>query len=56
MGDQGTSIPGLAYNAVNADTQSLAFRRTPAQVLQIAYGGRVNGNGFFPNFVNGNIR
>ena len=56
VGDQGTSIPGLAYNAVNADTQSLAFRRTPAQILQIAYGGRVNGNGFFPNFVNGNIR
>ncbi len=54
VGDQGTGIAGLAFNAVNADTESLAFRRTPAQVLAIAYGGGSSG-GFFPNKVNGSI-
>ena len=55
VGDQGTVIPGLAYNAVNADIESLAFRRTPQQVLAIAYGGNFAGGGFFPNKVNGTI-
>lgn len=56
VGDEGTSIPGLAFNAVNADTESLAFRRTPAQVLAIAYGGGARGSfGFFPSRVNGSI-
>ena len=56
VGDEGTSIPGLAFNAVNADIESLAFRRTPAQVLAIAYGGGAQSNyGFFPNRVNGTI-
>ena len=55
--DIGTSIPGLAYNSVNADVESLAFRRTPAQVLNIAYGGgAAAGFGFFPSRVNGTIR
>lgn len=56
VGDQGTLIPGLAFNAVNADTESLAFRRTAPQVLAIAYGGGAASNyGFFPNRVNGSI-
>ncbi len=55
VGDEGTAIPGLAYNAVNADSESLAFRRTPQQVLAIAYGGNLAGGGFFPNKVNGTI-
>lgn len=55
VGDEGTSIPGLAYNSVNADIESLAFRRTPAQVLAIAYAGNPAGGGFFPNKVNGVI-
>ncbi len=54
--DFGTSIPGNAYNFVPNDINGLAFRRTPAQVLNIAYGGGAAANyGFFPNRVNGVI-
>ena len=54
--DFGTTIPGNAYNFVPNDINSLAFRRTPAQVLNIAYGGGAASNfGFFPNRVNGTI-
>lgn len=59
VGDQGTSIPGQAFNFVNADSNALAYRRTPYQVLDIAYGGVGLfgvGGGFFPNGVNGTIR
>ena len=56
VGDEGTIIPGLSFNAVNADSESLAFRRTPAQVLAIAYSGGASGSfGFFPSRVNGSI-
>ena len=54
--DIGTSIPGNDYNIVPNDINGLVFRRTPAQVLNIAYGGSPTGGGFFPNRVNGNIR
>lgn len=55
--DVGTLIPGNAYNFVPDDVNALAFRRTPAQVLNIAYGGGAASNyGFFPNRVNGNIQ
>ena len=37
--DVGTLIPGNAYNFVPNDVNSLAFRRTTTQVLNIAYGG-----------------
>jgi hypothetical protein len=54
--DFGTSIPGNNYNFVPTDSNSLVFRRTPAQVLNIAYGGGAQSNfGFFPNRVNGII-
>lgn len=54
--DIGTLIPGNAYNFVPNDVNSLAFRRTTTQVLNIAYGGgAAAGYGFFPNRVNGNI-
>ncbi len=55
--EQGIVIPGLAFNAVAADSQSLAFRRTTSEVLNILYLGGAPGNfGFFPNRVNGNIQ
>ena len=54
--EQGILIPGLSYNAVAADIESLAFRRTTAQVLPIVY-GQPSGTGlFFPNGLNGLIR
>lgn len=54
--DFGTSIPGQAYNFVPNDSNSLVFRRTFAQVLNIAYGGGASASyGFFPNRVNGLI-
>lgn len=54
--DQGTSIPGEAYNFVSADSNALAFRRTPSQVLNIVYGGGAASNYlFFPNRTNGTI-
>ena len=54
--DVGTSIPGNAYNFVPNDVNGLAFRRTPSQVLNVAYGGGAASNyGFFPNLVNGTI-
>ena len=54
--DVGTSIAGNDYNFVPNDINGLAFRRTPSQVLNIAYGGgAASGYGFFPNRVNGTI-
>ncbi|WP_428395551.1 ferritin-like domain-containing protein [Lichenicoccus sp.] len=54
--DIGTTISGNAYNIVPNDTNGLVFRRTPAQVLNIAYGGATSAPyGFFPNKVNGVI-
>ncbi len=55
--EQGVLIPGLAFNAVPTDSQSLAFRRTTSEVLNIVYVGGASANfGFFPNRVNGNIQ
>ena len=55
--DAGTTIPGNAYNFIPNDINGLAYTRTPAQVLNIAYGGGASANfGFFPNLVNGIIR
>lgn len=54
--EQGITIPGLNYNAVPADVASLAFRRTPAEVLNIVYGGGKGGGGFTPAGFNGTIK
>jgi hypothetical protein len=49
-------IPGNNYNFLANDSNSLAYRRTTAQVLNIVYGGGAASNYlFFPNKLNGNI-
>ncbi len=56
--DNGTDADGNPYNFTNVDVNGQAFRRTPQQVLNIAYGGpgpNASGGGFFPNGVNGTI-
>ncbi len=53
--DQGVVLDGRP-NIVQADQNSLAFTRTPQQVLNIVYlGGPSANNGFFPNRANGAI-
>jgi len=54
--EQGLSIQNLSINTSPSDTDSLAFRRTTTEVLNIVYGGRVTGGGFLPNQANGTIR
>ena len=54
--EQGITIPGLNYNAVAADSQSLAFRRSPAEVLNIVYAGGKGGGGFTPAGFNGTVK
>jgi len=54
--EQGLSIQNLSINTSPSDTDSLAFRRTTTEVLNIVYGGRVTGGGFLPNQANGVIR
>ena len=54
--DQGIIIPGQNFNFVSSDSNALAFRRTPAQVLNIVYGGGAASNYlFFPNRTNGTL-
>ena len=53
--DQGVVLNGVA-NLVPTDANSIAFERTPAQVLSVVYaGGQANNFGFFPNRANGAI-
>ena len=53
--DQGVVMNGVA-NLVPTDANSIAFERTPGQVLSIVYaGGQANNFGFFPNRANGAI-
>ncbi len=52
VGDQGTADEGNPFNISNGDGQAQAFRRTPAQVLAIAFGGAGKfSGGIFPNGV-----
>ena len=45
-------------NIVPADSNAIAFARTPGQVLNVVYLNKaaVTGGGFFPNGLNGNVR
>ena len=54
--DNGTSVTGNPFNFTNVDIEAQVARRTPSQVLAIAYGSNVPGTtqgGFFPVGVNG---
>jgi hypothetical protein len=53
----GILIPGNNYNFVPTDVNSLVFRRTTTQVLNVVYGNTSTTPGlFFPNGLNGNIK
>ena len=55
--DVGTFIPTAPFNFAPVDSNALVFRRTPSQVLNIAYaGGAASNYGFFPGLVNGTIK
>lgn len=54
--DQGVTLNSSA-NLVPADSNGIAFSRTPRQVLNIVYlAANASGGGFFPNGVNGALR
>ena len=54
--EQPLSLANLSVNTSPADSDSLAFRRTTTEVLNIVYNGRSTGGGFLPNQANGTIR
>jgi len=54
--EQGLVVGNLRFNTSPSDSDSLAFRRTTTEVLNIVYNGRSTGGGFFPNQMNGTIR
>ncbi len=55
IGDHGVLTNGRA-TIVDADSNALAYTRTPQQVLNVVYLGQsATGGGFFPNGLNGNI-
>ena len=59
VGDNGTDADGNPYNFTNVDLNAQAYRRTPSQVLSIAYGNNAPGTSsglFFPAGVNGTIK
>ncbi len=54
--EQGLQVGNLRFNTSPSDTDSLAFRRTTTEVLNIVYNGVPSGGGFLPNQMNGTIR
>lgn len=56
--DMGILVSGDSYNFTSVDSNALVFRRSPAQVLNIVYGGGAAGTGglFFPSGMNGTLR
>ncbi|HZY61112.1 MAG TPA: ferritin-like domain-containing protein [Edaphobacter sp.] len=53
----GSATSAMATTFVDADANSVAFSRTPNQILQIVTGGSANHQGvFFPNGLNGTIK
>ena len=50
--DQGTLVNNMV-NIVPTDSNSIAFARTPQQVLAIVFNGGATKGGFFPNGVSG---
>jgi Ferritin-like domain len=51
-----TNSIGTASTIVNADSNTIAFSRTSAQVLAIVYAGGSGRGGFFPAGLNGTIK
>lgn len=41
---------------VDADANAITYVRTPAEVLNIVYGGMSGGGAFFPNGLNGTVK
>ncbi len=54
--EQGLSHGNLIIDTSPSDSDSLAYRRTTTEVLNIVYNGRSTGGGFLPNQANGTIR
>jgi Ferritin-like domain len=54
--EQGITVGNLRFNTSPSDSDSLAFRRTTTEVLNIVYAGRTTGGGFLPDRANGTIR
>jgi Ferritin-like domain len=54
---QGTTATYASTTIIDADNNSIAFSRTPQQILAIVTGGSANNQGvFFPSGLNGNIK
>ncbi len=54
--EQGLTVGNLRFNTSPSDTDSLGYRRTTTEVLNIVYNGRPTGGGFLPDRMNGLIR
>lgn len=52
----GLDVPPSSSKPFCVDSMALSITRTTSQVLNIVYGGRQGGGGFFPQGMNGNIR